>query len=99
MSTSGGYVQRLASPQATEKIPQELSDLSDEIYRELGVSNEDDELGSGRKTSDWRVFTYYIQVAGVRVFSVYFFICIAYSFGLSFPCECPSEPYHAITPH
>ncbi|KID73703.1 ABC transporter, partial [Metarhizium brunneum ARSEF 3297] len=85
VSASGGYVQRLASLPAVETSRQELLELPEEIYQELGLSNEEDELGSARKTSDFQVYAYYIKVAGTWTFSIYIFICAAYTFGLSFP--------------
>ncbi|KAH0593670.1 hypothetical protein MHUMG1_08420 [Metarhizium humberi] len=85
VSASGGYVQRLASLPAVETSRQELLELPEEIYRELGLSNEEDVLGSARKTSDFQVYAYYIKVAGTWTFSIYIFICVAYTFGLSFP--------------
>lgn len=88
VSTSGGYVQRLASLPAVETSRQELLELPEEIYQELGLSNEEDELGSARTTSDFQVYAYYIKVAGTWTFSIYIFICAAYTFGLSFPCRC-----------
>lgn len=88
VSTSGGYVQRLASLPAPETSRQEVLELSEEIYQELGLSNEEDELGSGRQTSDLQVYTYYIRVAGGWTFSIYLVICGAYTLGLSFPGRC-----------
>ncbi|KHO01326.1 ABC transporter [Metarhizium album ARSEF 1941] len=85
VSTSGGYVQRLASLPAAETSRQDVLELPEEVYQELGLSNEDDELGSARQTSDLQVYTYYIKVAGAWTFSIYLLICAAYTFGLSFP--------------
>lgn len=87
VSASGGYVQRLASLPAAVTSRPEL-ELSEETYRELGLPDEEDDLGSSRQTSDFQVYIYYIRVAGGWTFSVYLIICAAYTFGLSFPCRC-----------
>lgn len=65
-----------------------MLELPEDMYRELGLADEDDERGSGRETSDLQVYTYYIKVAGGWTFSIYLLICAAYTFGLSFPCRC-----------
>ncbi|KAK2608934.1 hypothetical protein QQS21_002510 [Conoideocrella luteorostrata] len=84
VSASDGYVQRLATLPAAATSRPEL-ELSEETYRELGLPDEDDELGSSRQTSDFQVYTYYIQAAGGWTFSIYLLICTAYTFGLDFP--------------
>lgn len=85
ISRSGGYVQRLASLPTAETSRHEVLELPEDMHRELGLADEDDEQGSGRETSDLQVYTYYIKVAGGWTFSIYLFICAAYTFGLSFP--------------
>ncbi|TWU72930.1 hypothetical protein ED733_000994 [Metarhizium rileyi] len=85
VSTSDGYVQRLANLPAAKTTRQEMLELPEEVYRELGLSDEADEMGSGRQTSDLQVCLYYIRVAGAWTFSIYLLICAAYTFGLSFP--------------
>ncbi|KAL7917975.1 ABC transporter [Trichoderma austrokoningii] len=86
VSKSGGYVQHPASPPAAVDMSQKkLLELPEEIYHELHLSNQEDELAPGRQTSDLQLFTYYIRVAGGWTFSIYLLVCVAYTLGLSFP--------------
>uniref|UniRef100_A0A8H7NNV7 ABC transporter n=1 Tax=Bionectria ochroleuca TaxID=29856 RepID=A0A8H7NNV7_BIOOC len=85
VSASGGYVHRLESLPVAETSRQETLEVPEEVYQELGLENEDDELDASHRASDWQVYTYYIRVAGVWTFSAYLVICAAYIFGLSFP--------------
>lgn len=80
-------MQRLESLPVAETSRQEALEVPEEVYQELGLENEDDELDAAHRASDWQVYTYYIQVAGVWTFSAYLVICAAYIFGLIFPCK------------
>ncbi|KAG5953563.1 hypothetical protein E4U53_004782 [Claviceps sorghi] len=85
VSRSGGYVQRLASSPTNQTSKHEVLELSDDVYRELGLANEDEEHDSSHQTGDFQVYIYYIKVAGEKTFLIYLVICVAYTFGLSFP--------------
>ncbi|KAG5930350.1 hypothetical protein E4U42_001865 [Claviceps africana] len=85
VSSSGGYVQRLASSPTDQTLRHEVVKLSDDVYRELGLASEDEEPDSSHQTSDFQVYAYYIKVAGEKTFFIYLVICAAYTFGLSFP--------------
>ncbi|KAG6008111.1 hypothetical protein E4U21_004993 [Claviceps maximensis] len=85
VTKSCGHMQRLASLPTSQISQQEVLELSEDVYRELGLAIEDEEKPSGRQTSDLDIYTYYIRVAGARIFFIYLLICAAYNFGLSFP--------------
>lgn len=86
VSSSGGYVQKLAGLPPPSTSRPEL-ELSEETLEELELPDEDEEADSSRKAGDLKVYNYYIQIAGPWTFWFYIAACAAFIFGLSFPCE------------
>ncbi|KAG8410254.1 hypothetical protein J3458_017969 [Metarhizium acridum] len=87
LSASGGYIERLAGiVQGTTARPELL--LGEETLQELGLPDEDEEQDvTSRGTSDWRIYAYFIHVAGKWTFLLYLFGCACFIFGLNFPCK------------
>ncbi|KAH0592836.1 hypothetical protein MHUMG1_09481 [Metarhizium humberi] len=85
LSTSGGYIERLSSIVQGTTIRPEL-ELTEETLQELGLPDEDEEQDvTSRGTSDWRIYSYFIHVAGKWTFLLYLFGCACFIFGLNFP--------------
>lgn len=87
LSTSGGYIERLSGIVQGTTVRPEL-ELAEETLQELGLPDEDEEQDvTSRGTSDWRIYSYFIHVAGKWTFLLYLFGCACFIFGLNFPCK------------
>ncbi|KFG85665.1 ABC transporter [Metarhizium anisopliae] len=85
LSTSGGYIERLSGIVQGATVRPEL-ELTEETLQELGLPDEDEEQDvTSRGTSDWRIYAYFIHVAGKWTFLLYLFGCACFIFGLNFP--------------
>ncbi|QLI72089.1 ABC multidrug transporter B [Metarhizium brunneum] len=85
LSTSVGYIERLSGiVQGTTVRPE--FELAEETLQELGLPDEDEEQDvTSRGTSDWRIYAYFIHIAGKWTFLLYLFGCACFIFGLNFP--------------
>ncbi|KAK2612755.1 hypothetical protein QQS21_001206 [Conoideocrella luteorostrata] len=89
LSTSGGYIQRLAGIVQGTTVRPEL-ELTEETIQELGLPDEDEEHDvTSRETSDWRIYAYFVQVAGKWTFFLYLLGCACFIFGVNFPYSPP----------
>ncbi|GKZ96685.1 hypothetical protein AnigIFM59636_011200 [Aspergillus niger] len=85
ISPSGDWIRKL-SEQPTVTTSRPLLELSDETMQEVGVpldgGNEPDPK---KQSGDWKVYSFYVKIAGSWRMSLYVCACATFVFGVNFP--------------
>jgi ATP-binding cassette subfamily C (CFTR/MRP) protein 1 len=85
----GDLLQKFAS-QPPPTISRTEPDVPDSDLVELEMLK-DPEPGAGRQTGDMTIYWYYAKVAGWTIMA-YLLGCMAFVFGVNFPCKLPRIP-------